>query len=32
MVVMVVAAIVNMQRGGSLDDLDADSIKRAVDG
>lgn len=30
MAVMVIAALVNMRESGSLDDLDADSIQRAV--
>jgi len=29
---MVVAAILNMRASGSLDDLDAESIKKAVNG
>jgi hypothetical protein len=32
MALMVVAAIRDMQRGGSLDDLDAADIERAVNG
>lgn len=29
---MVTAAIIDMRRGGSLDDLDADSIRERVNG
>lgn len=32
MILMIVAAIEDMRRGGSLDDLSADQIKDAVNG
>lgn len=32
MILMVIAAIEDMRRGGSLDDLTPDQIKAAVDG
>lgn len=32
MVLMIIAAIMNLRRGGSLDDLSASEIKARVDG